>query len=362
MVSRIGTNGSSGQGASLTEVLDAHVRVSEVVRQQKGKAIRCFACGHRCLVRPGRRGICQVRFNRDGVLYSPSGYVAGLQSDPIEKKPFFHVLPGQDTLTFGMLGCDFHCGYCQNWLTSQALQDDGAGISPTPVSSDQMIELAIERGSKMVTSSYNEPLITAEWAVEVFRKAKTAGLRTAFVSNGNCTPEVLDYLRPHTDCYKIDLKSMSERSYRRLGGVLEHVLDSIRMVHERGFWMEIVTLVVPGFNNEPEELRAAADYIASISPDIPWHVTAFHSDYKMSDRANTRAKALLEACEIGKAAGLRFVYAGNMPGGVGRWENTDCPDCGDLLVERRGYVIGQVRVTGEGTCPSCGGRIPGVWS
>ena len=209
-----------GGAASMAQVLDARVREGELVEKLDGGAVRCFACGHRCLVKPGRRGICKVRFNRDGTLYVPVGYVAALQCDPTEKKPFFHVLPGSDTLTFGMLGCDFHCGYCQNWLTSQALRDDAAGVLPTDVTPDRLVRLALRQGAKMVGSSYNEPLITAEWAVDVFKVAKTHGLKTAFISNGNATPEVLDYIRPWTDCYKIDLKAMDDKRYRELGGVL----------------------------------------------------------------------------------------------------------------------------------------------
>lgn len=346
---------------ALAETLDVHVQPGHVVQPAADHAVRCFACGHRCLVKPGRRGICKVRFNRQGTLLVPTGYVAGLQSDPTEKKPFFHVLPGSDTLTFGMLGCDFHCGYCQNWLTSQALRDKTAGVRPTLVTAKELVTLALRFGSQMVGSSYNEPLITAEWAVEVFQHSKRVGLRTAFISNGNATPEVLDYIRPHTDCYKIDLKTMSDRSYRKLGGVLDNVLATIQMVYDRGFWMEIVTLIVPGFNDSPEELRSAAEFVASVSPDIPWHVTAFHQDYQMTEHANTTVAQLRRACEIGSEVGLRFIYAGNLPGRVGRWENTYCPDCGELLVERYGYDIRANILTADGECPSCMARIPGIW-
>jgi len=239
-----------GGVATLAQALDARVREGELVERLPDGAVRCFACGHRCLVKPGRRGICKVRFNKDGTLYAPAGYVAALQCDPTEKKPFFHALPGSDTLTFGMLGCDFHCGYCQNWLTSQALRDAAAGVLPTEVTPDGLVRLALRHGARLVGSSYNEPLITAEWAVDVFKVAKASGLKTAFISNGNATPEVLDYIRPWTDCYKIDFKAMDDRRYRELGGVLQHVLDAIRMVYERGFWLELVTLVVPGFNDD----------------------------------------------------------------------------------------------------------------
>ncbi len=346
---------------SLQAALDRFA-VPGVLGHREGGDVRCVACGHRCLIRPGRRGICKVRYNDGGVLMVPHGWVAGVQADPIEKKPFYHLLPGTDCLTFGMLGCDYHCGYCQNWITSQALRDPEApGVGPAPASADQLVALALQQDARSVASSYNEPLITAEWGVEVFRRARASGLRTAFVSNGNATPEVLDYLRPCTDGYKIDLKAMQDAAYRRLGGVLQHVLDAMRMVHERGFWMEIVTLVVPGFSDDPDDLRRMAGAIAAVSPDIPWHVTAFHRDYRMTDPRDTRADDLVRACEIGAAAGLRFVYAGNLPGRVGRWEHTWCPGCGARLVQRFGFRVLQQRIGPDGRCPDCGTGIPGIW-
>jgi pyruvate formate lyase activating enzyme len=350
--------------ASLAEVLDELTAegAPELTEHLEHDALKCYACGHRCLIKEGKRGICKVRFNERGRLRVPVNYVAALACDPTEKKPFFHALPGSDTLTFGMLGCDLHCAYCQNWLTSQALRDERAVSLPNVVTADRLVALARSYGASMVGSSYNEPLITAEWAVEVFRKAKKAGFRTAFISNGNATPQVLDYLRPWTDCYKIDLKSMSDRNYRQLGGVVTNILDTVKMVHERGFWEEIVTLVIPGFNDSEAELQRAAGFIASVSPDIPWHVTAFHQDYHMQDKANTTAAQLIRACEIGRAAGLRYIYAGNLPGRVGQWENTYCPACDELLVERYGYLIRRMKVTPEGHCPSCATIIPGVWS
>ena len=236
----------SATAASLAEVLDEMTAegAPELTEHLGDNALRCYACGHRCLIKEGKRGICKVRFNEGGHLRVPVNYVAALQCDPTEKKPFFHALPGSDTLTFGMLGCDLHCAYCQNWLTSQALRDDAAVSPPNVVTPERLVAMAKAYGASLVGSSYNEPLITAEWAVEVFKKARPAGFRTAFISNGNATPQVLDYLRPWTDCYKIDLKSMSDRNYRQLGGVVDNILDTVKMVHERGFWEEIVTLVI----------------------------------------------------------------------------------------------------------------------
>ena len=251
---------------------------------------------------------------------------------------------------------------CQNWLTSQTLRDEAAGVLPHPITPEQMLQLAHECGARVMASSYNEPLITAEWAVANFKLAKADGLRTAFVSNGNATREALEYIRPWTDAYKVDLKSMNDRNYRILGGKLQHVLDTIKMVHEMGFWIEVVTLVVPGFNDSEEELREAARYIASVSPEIPWHVTAFHQDYKMTDNRNTTVRDLIRAAEIGREEGLHFVYAGNLPGMVGDWEHTKCPDCQAMLIRRYGFLVLENRLTPEGKCPDCGRQIPGIWS
>jgi pyruvate formate lyase activating enzyme len=226
---------------------------------------------------------------------------------------------------------------------------------------DEMVTLAKRNGARAVVSSYNEPLITSEWARAVFEKAKAAGFLCGYVSNGNATREVLEYIRPYTDAYKIDLKTMNDKNYRKLGAVLNTVLDGIRMVHEMGFWLEIVTLVIPGFNDSTDELFEAARFIRSVSPDIPWHVTAFHQDYRMKDPDNTSAKTLIRAAEIGSEAGLNYVYAGNMPGRVGPYEDTHCPNCQTTLIKRIGYVIEDYQITPEGTCPSCGTQIAGVW-
>jgi len=350
--------------ATLAEKLDARTHAGELYqRLDDENNVRCVACGLRCLIRAGRRGVCRVRFNEEGTLKVPWNYVAALQCDPTEKKPLFHVFPGSDSLTFGMLGCDLHCDYCQNWITSQALRDDHAGVGPRDITADEIVEFGVRRGARLVVSSYNEPLITAEWAVEVFKKAKPKGFYTAFVSNGNATPEVLDYLRPWLDVYKIDLKTMRDRQYRQLGGVLNHILDSIRMAHERGYWVEIVTLVVPGFNDSDDELRDAAEFIVSVSPDIPWHVIAFHKDYKMTDPANTKPQDLARAADIGRTAGLNYVYAGNLPGMVQGLENTYCPNCNRLLIQRAGYYIQKDDLTpNAGQCPDCSTPIPGIWS
>ena len=325
--------------------------------------MRCVACGHRCLIPPGRRGACKVRFNDAGQLRVPFGYVAnGLMSDPVEKKPFFHVYPGSDALTFGMLGCDLHCPYCQNWMTSQALRDNASFAAILEITPEQIVKAAQCSGARLVVSSYNEPLITAEWARAVFQHASELGLACALVSNGNATPEVLDFLLPWIVAYKIDLKGFDEQRYRTLGGTLNNVKEGIRMVYERGLWLEIVTLVVPGFNDSEDELRDIARFIASVNRNIPWHITAFHPDYKIPHISATTAEQLVRAAEIGAEEGLHFVYAGNLPGHVGPWENTLCPACGETLITRLGYTVRNYSITAEGKCPSCRTSIPGIWS
>lgn len=346
---------------TLEALLGARTREAELYEKLPDNKVRCFACGHRCLILNNLPGICKVRFNREGTLFAPANYTTALHCDPIEKKPLFHVLPGSSALSFGMLGCDLHCGYCQNWVTSQTLRDPEAMASIQEMSAQQISNLALRYGAEVIASTYNEPLITSEWAVEVFCEAKKHNLKTAYISNGNATPEVIDYLKPWLDCYKVDLKSFQDQNYRKLGGRLQPILDSIRQLYSKGFWVEVVTLIVPGFNDSTEELNDIARFLVEVSPDIPWHVTAFHPDYKMTDPDITPAQTLLQAAEIGKSAGLRYVYAGNLPSRVGNWENTYCPNCGTLLVERAGFRVFQNHLT-QGACPHCHTRIAGIWS
>jgi pyruvate formate lyase activating enzyme len=349
--------------ATLAEMLEVRTAdaAPELIERLPKDRIRCHACGHECPIPEGAVGVCKVRFVRDGRLRVPWGYVGGVQCDPIEKKPFFHAHPGALAYSFGMLGCDLHCSYCQNWVTSQALRDPDAVSMPADASPRALAADAIRLGARVVVSTYNEPLITAEWGVAIFKEARAAGLMTGFVSNGNGTARVLSFIRPWIDLYKVDLKSFDDKHYRQLGGRLEPILFTIRRLHEMGVWLEIVTLLIPGFNDAEDELTRLTAFIASVSPDIPWHVTAFHKDYRMSDPANTTPEMLTRAAALAKAAGLRYVYAGNLPGGVGDLENTRCPSCSALLIERYGYLVRAYRITAAGTCPDCSTPIPGRW-
>ena len=347
---------------TLRDLVYQNVREGELYEKLDRNRVRCYACGHCCPIPDGQPGVCKVRYNQGGTLYVPWEYVGGVQCDPIEKKPFFHAYPGALAYSFGMLGCDLHCGYCQNWVTSQALRDPSAVSPPLEATPEALVKDALQQGAKVLVSTYNEPLITSEWAVAVFQQAKAAGLITGFVSNGNGTPQVLEYLRPWVDLYKVDLKSFDDHHYRRLGGRLAPILETIRQLFQLGIWLEIVTLLIPGFNDSEDELRGLTEFIAGVSPEIPWHVTAFHKDYKMTDPGDTRPQDLQRAAAAGKRAGLRYVYAGNLPGMVGELENTCCHACGQTLIKRYGYFIDQYRITADGACSTCHTPVPGRWS
>jgi pyruvate formate lyase activating enzyme len=350
--------------STLRDILDQRVREADpsLVEDLGKNRIRCYSCGHCCPIPEGQAGVCKVRFNRGGKLYVPFGYTAGMQCDPIEKKPFFHAYPGALAYSFGMLGCDLHCGYCQNWVTSQAIRDPNAISPPLEVTPEALVRDALQQRAKVVVSTYNEPLITSEWAVSIFKEAKAAGLMTAFVSNGNGTPQVLEYIRPWVDLYKVDLKSFDDRHYHELGGRIAPILDTIGRIHAMGLWLEIVTLLIPDFNDSNDELRKLTEFVASVSPDIPWHVTAFHADYKMNDQRNTSAEDLQRAADIGRDAGLRYIYTGNLPGMTDGGEDTRCPQCKETLIRRYGYFVEDYRLTPNGSCPRCSYQIPGRWA
>lgn len=342
------------------ETLQKYTIHGELYQKKTHGSLICYACGHRCLIKKNQRGICKVRYNENGILKVPFGYISGLQIDPIEKKPFFHAFPGSKTLSYGMLGCDFHCQYCQNWMTSQSLRDPLASTQFQTITPEEIIHIALKNQIKIITSTYNEPLITSEWSQKIFKLAKKEGLYTAYVSNGNTTPEVLDYLEKYLDLYKVDLKTFNDKKYRQLGGTLDTVIRSIQDIFQRGIWLEIVTLIIPGYNNSDQELNKLTQFIAQISVDIPWHVTAFHQDYRMQDQTNTASNDLIHAYHIGKKNGLNFIYTGNLPGQTENRENTYCPHCNQLLIERVGYIIKKTHIKSN-QCPSCQTIIPGIW-
>ena len=251
---------------------------------------------------------------------------------------------------------------CQNWVTSQMLRDPDAAAAPRLTTPAQLVDLAVKNGAPVVASSYNEPLITSEWAADVFKEAKGRGLHCAYISNGNGTPQVLDFIRPHVDAYKVDLKTFSDPHYRQLGGVLDNVTDTIRNLKARGFWVEIVTLVVPGFSDDADDLKRMADFLASVDPLMPWHMTAFHPDYKMSEGyRSTTIDDLMKIVELGQRAGLKYLYPGNLAGRVGEWENTRCHHCNATVIRRYGFLVTECRVGPDGLCPDCHQPLPGIW-
>ncbi|NMB62770.1 MAG: AmmeMemoRadiSam system radical SAM enzyme [Chloroflexi bacterium] len=349
---------------SLSDMLDALTISARFAENLPDQRVRCYACAHRCVLKPGQRGVCKMRFNHAGELRVPWGYVTAANIDPIEKKPFMHFLPGASAMTFGMLGCNFHCDFCQNWLSSQALRDpasDGAGRYIEKTSPQHLVSYAQRSAARIIASSYNEPLITSEWAVDIFEPARQAGLYCVYVSNGFATPEILHALQPYLHGLKIDLKCMSDPHYRELGGSLQVVLDTISLAHALGIWVEVVSLIIPDFNDSNDELWNMSHFLAGVSPDIPWHVTAFYPTYKRLQTQPTSADILLRAADIGQEAGLHYVYAGNLPGRVGSLENTYCPHCNTLLIKRSGYHIRDYQITASGDCPKCGTKIAGIW-
>lgn len=324
-------------------------------------AATCTACPHRCRLGDDRRGVCGLRVGRHGQVLAPWGYTSSVALDPLEKKPLFHVCPGSSVLSFGMLGCNLHCPFCQNWTISQTGRDESAVALPRPTTPEQLAAAAERAGSRWIAATYNEPLITAEWVVAVFQEARRRGLRTAVVSNGFASPENLALLSPWVDAANIDLKCFTEKGYHWLGGRLQPVLECIRALRSAAVWVEVTTLVVPSFNDSPEELGAIAGFLAGVSPDTPWHVSAYHPDYRLADGPPpTPAAALEQACASGREVGLHFVYAGNLRGRRGS-EDTRCPGCGKALVTRRGFTVLTCSLGDDGRCPDCHTGIAGVW-
>lgn len=317
-----------------------------------GGPVVCVACAHRCELGEGEAGHCGVRWVEDGALRVPWGAAAAVTVDPIEKKPLFHVAPGTRTLTFGMLGCDMRCAFCQNWWVSQPHREPSAKVEIESVSAAELVGLAHEQGAASLTSSFNEPLISAEWVAEVFGAARSAGLGTGIVSNGHGTPEVLEFLAPTLDFAKIDLKAFRQATYRGMGGNLEPVKRTLAGLLDAGVWVEVVTVVIPGVNDSEEELGEMARYLASLNPDLPWHLHGFRPDYKMTDVESTPAAVLERAGGLAHDAGLRHVYLGLAAGLREGSEDSRCSSCDAVLVRRRHF---RARTQGlvDRACAAC---------
>ncbi len=321
----------------------------------KGDKIVCQLCRHHCQIPKGKIGICKVNANVDGKLKNlVFGKVAALNIDPIEKKPLYHFLPGSKSLSLGTVGCNMKCPFCQNWQISQS----DAIESSTDVTPEQLVALALEHDCQSIAYTYNEPTIFYPFAKEVALLAKEHGIKNIFVSNGMETPEMIEDMKGIIDGFNIDLKSFKSDYYKKyLKGTLEGVLDTLKRLKERGFWVEVTTLIVPGDNDSDEELHQIAGFIADeLDRFTPWHISAFHPDYKVNDKPATTPQILQKAYAVGKEHGLAYIYQGN----VLTDGTTCCPDCGSELIERVGYSIAFNRME-SGRCPDCKREIEGVW-
>ena len=319
--------------------------------------VKCHLCNHFCVIGENKRGICSVRENRDGTLYSlVYGRIVASGVDPIEKKPLFNFLPGTRSYSIATAGCNFRCLWCQNWHISQLKSDQEIpGQDMTP---EEVVDLAIGNGCKTIAYTYTEPTIFIEFALDVMKLAHNAGIKNVFVTNGYMSSEALREIAPYLDAGNIDLKTFSDKTYRKMCGArLAPVLDTIRLYRELGIWLEVTTLVVSTVNDSEEELREIARFIADVGVDIPWHISRFHPQYKFPDAPPTKIEILHRAREIGIEEGLRYVYEGNIPG-TGN-ENTYCYQCNKLLIERFGFSILESRIE-NGKCYNCGAEIDGL--
>jgi pyruvate formate lyase activating enzyme len=317
--------------------------------------VRCVLCAHRCLIKPGRLGICRVRENRDGTLYSlVYAQAVSANVDPIEKKPLYHFLPGTGAFSIATVGCNFRCDFCQNADISQASKGGGWGRWGQELPPEQVVDLAQKYRCASIAYTYTEPTIFFEYAYDTAKIATARGIKNVFVTNGYMTEEALHEIEPYLDAANVDLKGFTDEFYRRTcGAQLQPVLDSIHLMHQMGVLVEVTTLIVPGHNDGDEELRQIARFLADISLDLPWHISRFVPHYKMTDVPPTPVETLHRAAEIGYETGLRYVYAGNVPGD--RYESTHCPNCGEIAIQRFGYHT-RVKLDGD-RCKNCGYQL-----
>ncbi len=329
--------------------------------KRSDRKVECALCSHRCVIPTGHRGICGVRENRDGILHTlVYGRLVAGHIDPIEKKPLFHFLPGSLSYSIATVGCNFRCRFCQNADIAQMPADHGGRIRGEATDAGAVVAAAVRGGCRSIAYTYTEPTVFFEFALDTARLAHAQGIRNVFVTNGYMTREALEMIAPVLDAANVDLKAFNRKYYTEVcGAKLEHIQETLRNMKAMGVFVEVTTLVVPGLNDDPAELKALAEFLVQdLGPDTPWHISRFHPTYRLADRPPTPIKTLQSAREIGRLAGLKHVYTGNAPGDEG--ENTFCPSCGETLIERLGFRVGEVRLK-DGRCAKCGTAIEGVW-
>lgn len=336
------------------------IREAMLYEKMEGSNVRCFLCNHYCKIAPSKRGICGVRENKEGILYSlVYGSVIADHIDPIEKKPIFHLYPGSRSFSIATVGCNFRCDFCQNHEISQVSREEGH-ISGRSIMPEEIVKLALQSKSKSVSYTYTEPTIFFEFARDICRLARIEGIKNVFVTNGYMTKEAIDTLSLDLDAANVDLKSFRDDFYRRYCGArLQPVLDTLQHMKDLGIWIEITTLIIPSLNDGEDEIREIAQFVRSLGAETPWHVSRFHPQYRMLDRAPTNIRVIHRAVEIGKEAGLKYVYSGNMPGDRG--ENTYCHHCGNLLIGRVGYHVTELSLRGA-RCGNCGTALEGIFN
>jgi pyruvate formate lyase activating enzyme len=321
--------------------------------------VECFLCNHRCKIADRQFGICQVRQNIDGKLFTHSyGKVVSVNLDPIEKKPFFHMLPGSNSFSIAAAGCNFRCGFCQNWEISQVREANKLGIESHDLAPEAVVSRAQECGAGSISCTYTEPTIFFEYAYDVAKVAEQKGIYVNFVTNGYMTPEAIEVIRPYLDACNVDLKGFSEEFYQNVCGArLEPLLESIKTMKKLGLWLEITTLLIPGMNDSAEELTKMAEFIAGLGKETPWHISRFHPDFQYVDKPPTPLMSLRKAADIGRKAGLYYVYIGNVPG---EGEDTYCYECKKPVIKRMGFSILEYKLKGY-KCGYCGALIHGIF-
>jgi pyruvate formate lyase activating enzyme len=315
-------------------------------------------CSHYCIILEGKRGICGVREHKEGILYSlVYGKLISMNIDPIEKKPLFHFYPASTSFSIATIGCNFKCRHCQNYEIAQYPKEHN-NIPGDEVTPEEVVSAAERSGCKSISYTYTEPTIFFEFAYDCARLAHERGISNVFVSNGYTSPEAVKAVSPFLDGNNIDLKGDNEFYKKVCGAKLQPVLDTIRLMKELGVWIEMTTLIIPTYNDSDESLSSIIEFIKSVDPAIPWHVSQFYPTYKLMDQSRTPVKTLKHAREMGIKKGLKYVYEGNIPGEGS--ENTYCPECGELVIERFGYKVIQNNIRNE-CCPKCKTPIDGVW-